>query len=284
MRTLLEVVQDAEERGVAIGHFNFATEEQFWGIANAARKLKIPVVFGVSEGERQYVGLGQAVALVRSLRDEGLEVYLNADHTYDLEKVREAAEAGVDSVIFDGAKLSYEENVLKTKEAVEIVRSVNSEILIEAELGYIGQSSKVLKEVPDEVDLESLPTPEQAREFVEKTGVDMLAPAVGNIHGMFGKAKNPRLQIDLIREIRKVAGIPLVLHGGSGVTDEDFAAAIRAGISLIHISTELRVAWRKGLEDALKDHPDEIAPYKILGDVVEDVEKVVEERIKLFMS
>ncbi len=282
MKTLLEVLYDAEKKHIAIGHFNYSALAQLRAITNVARRLHVPVVLGLSEGERDYVGLKQSVCAVESLRSEGLPVYLNADHTYSLKKVKEAAEAGVDSVIFDGAKLPFKENVAKTREAVDIAKKIRKDILVEGELGYIGQSSKLLQAIPEGIDLQRLTTAAQAEHFVRETGVDILAPAVGNIHGMLGFAKNPRLQIERIREIKQAVKVPLVLHGGSGVTDEDFQAAIRAGISLIHISTEIRVVWRKSLEEILKEQPDEVAPYKLMASIVKDVEKVVEDRVKLF--
>jgi fructose-bisphosphate aldolase, class II len=283
MKNLLDFIREAERNHVALGHFNFSDLAQLNGIIRVVERLRAPIVLGLSEGERDFVGLDFAVAAVRVLREKRkLPIFLNADHTYSLEKIREAVEAGVDSVIFDGAKLSLEENIEKTSEAVKIAKRISRKVLIEGEIGYIGQSSKILDKVPDEVDLEKLPTGLEAKEFVKKTRVDLLAPAVGNIHGMFGKAKNPRLQISLIREIRREAGVPLVLHGGSGVTDEDFVSAIDAGISLIHISTELRVAWRAGLNRELVDQPDEIAPYKVFKSVTGDVERAVEERVRIF--
>lgn len=127
------------------------------------------------------------------------------------------------------------------------------------------------------------PKPEDARRFIVETGVNMLAPAIGNIHGMLKHMPNPHLDIGRIKDIRKSANVPLVLHGGSGISEEDFTAAIDAGISLIHISTELRVAWKKGIEDSLKEKPDEIAPYKILEKSVTNLEKVIEKRMKLFL-
>jgi fructose-bisphosphate aldolase class II len=116
---------------------------------------------------------------------------------------------------------------------------------------------------------------------VKETGVDLLAPAVGNIHGMLKNAPNPRLDIPRIRAIREAAGIPLVLHGGSGISDEDFVSAIDAGVSVIHISTEIRVAWRRGIENAVHE-VESIAPYKLMENVVSAVQDVVQKRLKLF--
>jgi fructose-bisphosphate aldolase class II len=201
-----------------------------------------------------------------------------------LEKIKEAVEAGFDSVHFDGGKLPFEENIKKTKEVVEYVKSVNPEILVEAELGYLGSSSVILREIPKDATIkkEDLTKPEKAARFVKETKVDLLAPAVGNIHGMFKNAPNPSLDIGRIKEIREVSGAPLVLHGGSGIVDDDFLQAINAGISIIHINTELRLAWREGMDKALKENPEEIVPYKLLPIVVEEIRKAAYNRLKLF--
>jgi len=283
MKTLRETIWEAEEKKTAIGHFNISNIEGLRGIFAAARGLGVPVIIGVSEGERDFVGLRQAVALVRSLREEhDYPIYINADHTYTYERVREAVDAGVDSVIFDGAKLPMEENIAVTARCVEYARASNPEILVEAELGYIGTSSKLLDEVPEGVSLDRLTTPEDAKRFVESTGVELFAPSVGNIHGMLKGVSNPSLNAGRIREIRESAGVPLVLHGGSGITDENFREAIAAGVRIIHINTEIRVAYRDAVKKSLEENPDEVAPYRIMKPAVEAVRSVVESRLKLF--
>lgn len=300
---LLNIIKEAEKKKLALGHFNFATIEQLKAIVDSAIKLKLPVVLGLSEGERDFFGIKQAVAIVKSLRQEFvLPIFLNADHTYSLEKVRQAAEAGFDSIVFDAAGLAFEENIAKTKQAVKIAKRANRKILIEGELGYIGKSSQVLKKIPEraQIKADDLPTVEQAKHFVKETKVDLFAPAVGNFHGILltrtdvdlTRTNADRTQIDAdlterlyinrIKEIKEAVKVPLVLHGGSGISNEDFVQAIDAGIAMIHISTELRLAWRRGLEQALAQNPDELAPYKLLKDAVYNMEQVVESRLKLF--
>ncbi len=286
---LFEAIKKAEEKGVAIGHFNIGTLEYLKAIARAARALHLPVIIGVSEGEREYLGIHHVVDFVRSYNEEhsepdGFHLFLNADHTHSIEKIEEAARVGFDAVICDGSKLSFEENITLTSEAVIKSKKINKDILIEGELGYIGSSSEILKEIPAGAATkpEDLTTPEEAEMFVRETGVDLFAPAVGNLHGMFAKGKDPKLDIKLIYEIRDAVKIPLVLHGGSGNSDEDFVSAIKAGVRIIHISTELRVAWRDSLSQSLKEKPDEVAPGKILPEVVKAIEDVVTNRLKLF--
>ncbi|OHA83262.1 MAG: hypothetical protein A2937_03880 [Candidatus Yonathbacteria bacterium RIFCSPLOWO2_01_FULL_47_33b] len=280
--TLRETIRMAEEKGVAVGHFNISDMEGFWGVIKGAKAAGVPVIIGVSEGERDFVGIPQAVALVKTVRDEGYPIYLNADHSYSFERVKEAIDAGFDAVIFDGAKLSFEENARITKQCVEYARSVNPEIIVEAELGYIGSGSKVLDEVPEGVSLENLTTGEESARFVKETGIDLFAPSVGNIHGMLRNAPEPRLNIERIKEVRQAAGVPLVLHGGSGTSDEDFQAAIKAGIGIIHINTEIRVAYHDAVKAYLNENPDETAPYKFMKPAVDAVAAVVEKRMRLF--
>lgn len=286
MKTLKEAIAETGAGKKAIGHFNISDIAALEAIFQSARSLNVPVIIGTSEGEREFIGPQQAAALIESLRQEyDFPIFLNADHTHSLEKIKEAVAAGYDTVLFDGGKLPFEENVRQTKEAVDYVKSQNPEILVEGELGYIGSSSEVLKEIPAGAALkpEDLTTPEQAKEFIERTGVDLLAPAVGNIHGIIVQAGfSEKLDIERIKAIRELVNIPLVLHGGSGLGDEDFRAAIEAGINIIHINTEIRQAWRHGMEEGLKENPEEIAPYKIYPATVEEIKKVVVRRLKIF--
>ena len=285
VKKLIEYVNDAQKSKTAIGHFNISNIEGLWGIFNSARKLNLPVIIGTAEGERDFIGQRQAVALVKSLREEfDYPIFINADHTYSLEKINEAIHAGYDSVIFDGTKLSIEENIAMTKKCVSLVKSFNPDILVEGEIGYIGTSSKIFDEIPEGVDLseDGLTSPELAKRFVEETGVDMLAPAVGNIHGMLRGGVDPGLDCSLIGKIKGAVSVPLVLHGASGNSNEDIAKAIESGISLIHINTELRVAYKNALIRSLQDSPDELAPYKFLRESVKAVSNVVEKKLKLF--
>jgi|SRR3989344_1353284 len=291
MRNLKQVIEEAEKKEIAIGHFNIGTLEYLKAIARAARALHLPVIIGVSEGEREYLGIHHVADFVRSYNEEhaepdGFQLFLNADHTRSLDKIEAAARVGFDAVLFDGSKLSFEENARLTAEAVRKARGIKKDIITEGELGYIGSSSELLKEIPEgaAIKSEDLTTPEEAEMFVRETGVDLFAPAVGNLHGMFEKGKNPKLDIKRIHEIRDAVKVPLVLHGGSGVSDEDFISAIKAGVRIIHISTELRVAWRRELDKTLKEKPDEIAPAKLLPEVVKAIEEVVTNRLKLFNS
>lgn len=285
MKTLREIITEAEKSKVAVGHFNVSELLALKAIFNSARELNLPVIIGVSEGEREFFGTRQIAAAVKSLREEfNYPIFLNADHTHSFEKIKEAVEAGFDAVLFDAGKLPLEENIKQTKEVVEWARKASPNVLIEAELGYIGSGSVILESVPEGAAIEEkdMTNPEDAARFVKETGVDLIGPSVGNIHGMFKNSPNPHLNIEKIKAIREAAGVPLVLHGGSGIRDEEFTQAIDAGISIIHINTELRSAFRKGLEESLGVNPSEIAPYKLLNPAIAEMEKIVANRLKLF--
>jgi len=285
MKPLIEVLTQARRDRVAVGHFNFSDLVALKAVVASARKLNLPVMVGTSEGERDFVGVRQAAALVRSIRDEtGLEIFLNADHTHSLAKAEAAAKAGFDEIIFDGSTLSFEENVAQTKRAVEAIKSINPTIVVEGEVGYIGTSSAILDKIPE--GMGALTTPDEARQFVEGTGIDVLAPAVGNMHGllqsMVSGAVQKHLDIERIAEIAQATGALLTLHGGSGTNDDDFKKSIRAGITIVHVNTEIRLAWRRGVEAALSKDRGEVVPYKILTGAVEAVSEVVEKRLQLF--
>ena len=281
MRELKDYIKEAEKNKVAIGHFNISNIEGLLAVFNAAKSLNVPVIIGVSESERKFIGVKQAVSLVKSLREEyDFPIFINADHTYKVELVKEAIDAGFDMVIYDGANLSFEENVKNTKECVEYAKkNKNKNILVEAELGFIGSGSDIKETIPEGAGVKT--NPAEAERFVKETGVALLAPSVGSIHGLI-KSGNPYIDGALVREIRKVSGVPLVLHGGSGLTDQDFINAINSGISIIHISTELRVAFQRALKLSLQQNPDETTPYKIMKPTVQAMQKIVEARLKLF--
>ncbi len=292
MKTLKEYIKEAKDKGIAIGHFNISNLEMLHGVYNAALKLsrevgyKIPVIVGVSEGEEGFIGKDEIVALVKNIREKDVyPLFLNADHHYSFESVKSIVDLGYDSFVIDGAKLPIEENIALAKKCVDYARELGHReercIMTESELGFIGQSSKLLEKIPEGVSEETMTNPKDAKIFVEETGIDLLAPSVGNIHGMV-KGGNPRLDIGRIKQIKEACGIPLVLHGGSGISDEDFTNAIKAGISIVHISTELRVAYKQALEKEFKDNPNEVAPYKYLSPAVKAVEDVVYNRLKLF--
>lgn len=279
---LKDLLKEASQKPYALGHFNFSTLGILRAIVRACQNLKSPVFVGTSEGEANYVGYKQAVALVVAFREEtGLPVFLNADHHKTFASAKMAIDAGYDSVQIDETALLLEENMGVSKKVVEYAKSVNSDISVEGGLGYIRGSSEIHKE-KIEVKPEDMTTPKEAKRFVFKTGVDRLAIVFGNIHGV-SLVGNPRLDIERLKQIHEaIPDVPLTLHGGSGIRDEDIRATLSHGMSNIHINTEIRVAYTNALRGAFTQNPDETTPYKYLAPAEEAARKIVEEKLRLF--
>ncbi len=257
-------LKKAEKEGWALGQFNISNIETLKAIIQAAEKLKSPVIVGTSEGESKFLGLEKTAALVSSFKKEkGLPVFLNLDHGKTLDYIKKAVKAGYDAVHFDGSKLSFKENIKVTKECVKFVRQKG--IVIEGEVGVIG---------------EELTDAQEAENFLKAAKVDSLAINIGTWHG---EGKKLGIDFNRLKEIKeKVKDTPLVLHGGSGVPDAHIKKAIKLGISKININTELRVAYTKSLKRAVSGK--EVVPYKYMPEVINNIQKVVEGKIKLFGS
>jgi fructose-bisphosphate aldolase, class II len=284
MKTLHEVLGEAQQNKVAVGHFNISDLTGLKAVFESARELRVPVIVGLSEGERAFMGVREAAAVLKALRQQhDYPIFLNADHTHSLASAETAARAGFDSIVFDRSELPFDKNISETKRAVEALKAINPSILIEGEIGEIGTGSEIHEQAPQGL---RLTTPEEARQFAAATSIDILAPAVGNSHGlsrsmMRGEAQK-RLNIDRIAEIAKATGLFMTLHGASGTNDEDLQRAIQAGITEIHINTEVRLAWRRGLETVFTQEPDQIVPYKLLPAAVDAMKRVVSARLLLF--
>lgn len=282
--TLDEILKRAAREGWAIGHFNISNLEQLRAIMEAAKELRAPIMIGLSEGERKAVGLRQAAALAQAFREEyGIPIFLNPDHSHSMESAKSAFDAGFDSVHIDLSKLLYEENLRGTKEVVDYIKSKNPNVSIEGELGYLRGESKIQK-TKIEIKPEDLTKPEEVAKFVEKTGITRFAGAYGNSHGI--SIDEPALDIERIKAVRKALpeNAAMVLHGGSGIPDEQIKEAIKAGIANIHVNTEIRVAFTEALRKSLAENPEETVPYKITPAAVEAVKQKVEEKLKLFGS
>jgi fructose-bisphosphate aldolase class II len=282
--TLNEILIRAAKEGWAVGHFNISNLEQLRAIMEAAKKFKAPIMIGLSEGERKFFGLRQAVAMIQTFREEyDIPVFLNPDHSHSVELAKQAFDAGFNSVHIDLSKLSFEENIRGTREIVNYVKSRNPDVSVEGELGYLQGESKIQKQII-KIRPEDLTMPKQSTEFAEKTGIDRFAGAFGNSHGIF--IDEPALDIERINAVRKALpeNVAMVLHGGSGIPDKEIKEAIKAGISNIHVNTEIRVAYADALRKFLADNPEESTPYKIFPLAIEAVQKKVEEKLKLFGS
>ncbi|OGD23648.1 hypothetical protein A2Z10_03335 [Candidatus Azambacteria bacterium RBG_16_47_10] len=285
-----KLFHDAEAGGYAIGQFNASTADQIKGIIGTAARMRAPVIVATSEGECAFIGARQVVKLCEAYEEEaGIPIILNADHTYkdaekieNLDKIKALLTAGYNSIHFDGSVLSFEDNVRWTKQVVELCKEKDPGISVEGELGFLPGASEV-SEKKVEIKPEYLTDPAQALEFVRATGVDRLAVSVGNSHGI--SFQEDRLDIERIGKIKEAIGdhAVLVLHGGSGIPDEQIRAAIAHGIRKINVNTELRVAFHGALKEVLTTTP-QTTPYKFFPPAIDAVARVVEGKITVFGS
>lgn len=283
---LKEYLSKATRERWSTGHFNASELDQMRAIIEACEEVGSPAIVGTSEGEAKHLGYNEAVALRDIFRKKcNIPIFLNADHHKSAESAKTAINAGYDSVHIDLSALPFEENIKGTKEVVDYAKKINSDISVEGEVGYFVTDSSSVRSEKVEVPKESLATPEVTELFVKETGVDRLAPAVGNFHGI-STSSEKIINIDLISSIRKAVPeeVALVLHGGSGLAEEKFLEAIKAGIANIHINTELRVAFVGELRKKFVDHPDEVAMYKLDQSAIEAMKNVIKEKLKLFGS
>lgn len=287
---LNDYLKQAREGKYAIGHFNFATEDVLKAIVAGAKEAGAPcVMVGTSEGEVGFVGILEAVALVRAVaEDMQFPVFLNADHFKSFEKCKEAIDAGYDSVIIDASKLSNDQNIALTKQVVDYAKEVskfkNLNISVEGELGYLKGSSEVQTKI--EISSADYSKPEEVADFVAQTGVDRMAVVFGNIHGIVTDQEE-KLDIEHFSKIVMASPAPYyVLHGASGLKDEDVVSAIKAGITNVHFNTELRVAYHDKLKEEFADPAvsAETTPYKYLAPAADEVKKLVMAKIRLFMG
>lgn len=281
--TLSELHLKAKNEHWTVPHFNFSSLSQLKGILEGAVAMRAPVVVGTSEGEREFIGLTQAVDLVKSYRKTyDIPIFLNADHSRSFETAKAACDAGYDSIHIDVSKKPFEENMAETKKVVEYVKSTRPEVEVEGELGYLAtESSKIYKE-EIEIPEDSYTKVEQAVEYVRETGIDRFAPAIGNLHGI--AANKPKIRFDLIEKL--TAALPpklvFVLHGGSGIANEDLKHIVQLGFNNVHISTEIRNAYSTALKEYLAQHPDEISPVPYLKAAKDAIVPVVKEKLEIY--
>jgi fructose-bisphosphate aldolase class II len=299
LATLKQVLDKANKGGYAVGAFNINNLEILQAIVRAAAKLKSPVILQTSEGAIEYAGMRYLKCLVaQAAQEHKLPIVLHLDHGRDLATIRQAIAGGYTSVMIDGSHLPFEENIAVTKKVVGWARAKG--VSVEGELGTIGGAE-------DKVSSRNiiLTEPSAAKEFVERTGVDALAIAIGTSHGAYKFAGAAKLDIKRLAQIKKLLKMPLVLHGASGVPDwlvrtaerygaelgkpeglpdEQISAAIKSGINKINTDTDLRLAFDAGVREIIMTRPKDFDPRHILGRARELMQEVVEHRIKLFGS
>ena len=282
------LMQRSRQQHFAVGAFNIDNQETLIAVAQAAQKLNSPVLIEVSHGEVEAMGLENIRDMVDNYRDEyGVEMYLNLDHSPSVEACKRAIDEGYEFIHIDISQANHdastEEIIEQTAEVVEYAKFTGA--LVESEPHYFGGSSNLHK---DEIDYEAIKktfsTPEGASDFIERTGIDTFAAAIGNLHGKYPVPKE--LDLELLRRIHEAVpdGKNISLHGGSGTPLHYFEEASKLGVSKININSDLRYVFRKTLEQVLTDNPDEYAVVKLMPPVYAAVRAVVEEKIQAFGS
>lgn len=279
-RTNSELMTKARAGGYAVGAFNTNNLEITKSIFKAAKDEQAPIILAVSPSAAKYAGIENLVALARiAAQETGVPVSVHLDHGTEFEHLVQAIRAGFSSIMYDGSKHPYEENVRLTAEAVRLGHAAG--ISVEGELGRLVGTEDQITVTEREA---SMTDPDQALDFVERTGIDALAVSIGNAHGWY-KGK-PELHFDRLKAIKDKIGDKalLVLHGASGIPDEDIKTAISLGVTKINIDTETRDAFKRGVAGFMQENPDVIDPRKILKPAMEEMYKIVSGKIRLFES
>jgi fructose-bisphosphate aldolase class II len=273
-------MSQARKGGYAVGAFNSNNLEITKSIFTAAKQEQSPIIFAISPSAAKYAGMENLVAMARIHAEEtGVPVSVHLDHGTELEHIMHAIQAGFSSVMYDGSKLPYEENVRMTKLVAEMGHAIG--VSVEGELGRLVGTEGHISVTEREA---SMTDPEQALDFVERTGIDALAVSIGNAHGWY-KGK-PQLDFKRLEAIKNRIGdrALLVLHGASGIPDEDIRTAVSLGVTKINIDTEIRDAFKRGIAGFMQANPDVFDPRKLLKPAMEEMNKIVSGKIKLFGS
>ncbi len=268
----------ADRGGYAVGAFNANNMEIVQAIIRAAELERSPVIMQASQGAINYAGLEFISGMVKiAAESSSVPVALHLDHGTDFVQVVKCIRSGFSSVMYDGSKLPLEENIAMTKKVLEIARPI--EVSVEAELGKIGGTEDDIHVSEKEA---MYTDPEEARYFVEQTGVESLAIAIGTAHGQY--KGEPQLDFDRLAQIKSVVKIPIVLHGSSGVPDESLRKAIKLGVCKVNIDTNIREALVWTMRKVMAENPAEIDPRKILGPAREAVVEIIREKTRVFGS
>ena len=278
--TTKEMLKEAQKGRYGIGAFNANNMEIIQAIIETAEEEKAPVILQASQGAIKYAELDMIVAMVKTVAEKAnIPVALHLDHGTDYYQNIKCLRAGFTSLMYDGSKLPFNENVDMTKKVVEMAHACG--IPVEAELGQIGKMGDSDEPgVALEKVKESMAVPEEALKFVELTEIDFLAAAVGTIHGC--RTPFAKLDISRIERIRELTGVPLVLHGASGANDEEIKKGIAAGICKINIDTRIRMKFTEKMREIIKTNPEEIDPRKILGPAKDAAKEIIRDRIRVF--
>ncbi len=280
------LMQRSRAQHFAVGAFNIDNQETLIAIAQAAQKLNAPVLVEVSDGEVKALGLDNIRDMVDNYKAQyGVEMYINLDHSPTVEDCKRAIDVGFEFIHIDISQANHdattEDIIEKTKEIVEYAKFTGA--LVESEPHYFGGSSNVHTETIDYEEIKkTFSTPEATKSFVEATGIDTFAAAVGNLHGRYPVPK--KLDLELLQRIRNAVDCQISLHGGSGTPLHYFEEAAKIGVSKININSDMRFAFRTELEKVLAANPDEYAVVKLMPQVYKAVQTVAEDKIHAFGS
>jgi fructose-bisphosphate aldolase class II len=280
------LMQRSRQQHFAVGAFNIDNQDTIIAICRAAQKLNSPVLMEVTNDEIAAMGADNVRDLIDNYKREyGIEVYVNLDHSPTVEAAKRGIDAGFEFIHIDVSQSNHEasdeEIIAATREVVEYAKFTGA--LVESEPHYFGGSSNLHTENIDYEEIKkTFSTPEGAKAFVDATGIDTFAAAVGNLHGKYPVPKE--LDIELLQRVRDAIDCQISLHGGSDTPGHFFVEAAKIGVSKVNVNSDLRYAFRKGLEKVLADNPDQYAVVKIMEPVRESIQAVVEEKIQSFGS
>ncbi len=274
MKDLLAV---ADKNEFAVPAFNIGSDAILKGVVECANEQNAPVILAFHPTELDYVGDSFIAMALEEAHKSKVPMVIHLDHGGTFEDVLRAIRCGFTSVMIDASLVSYEENVAITQKVVEVAKASN--VSVEAELGTIGQTGDSFESGASEV---IYTDPAQAKDFVDRTGIDSLAVAIGTAHGIYPKGKKPELKLDLLKTIRDTVSVPLVLHGGSSNPDDEIAESVRIGISKINISSDTKHVFYQKCRQVLEEHPDWREPNAIYPPCIETMKEVVVQKMKLF--
>jgi len=276
LMNMKELLSVAQENGFAVPAFNTSSNMILKGVMEACNEKQAPVIIAIHPDELSFV----EDSFIASVKEEAMKahvpVVIHFDHGGTFEQILRAIRCGFTSVMIDASTLSFEENIAITKKVVEVAHPLN--VSVEAELGTIGTTGN------GEAGTDKIiyTDPQTAKEFVDKTGVDTLAIAIGTSHGIYPKNMKPKLRLDLLKTIREIVEIPLVLHGGSANSDDEIAQSVKLGISKINISSDIKDAFYKKCREILKEDSDAREPNAIYPPCIESMKEVIYHKINLF--
>lgn len=277
LMNMKELLAVADKNEFAVPAFNIGSESILKGVVEGANEKDAPVILAIHPTELEFLGDSFIKTCIEEAHKSPVPMVIHLDHGGKFEEILRAIRCGFTSVMIDASHMSYEDNIAITKKVVEVAHPLN--VSVEAELGTIGTTGESYEGGADDI---IYTDPAQAKDFIEKTGIDTLAVAIGTAHGIYPKDKKPELKLDLLKTIRDTVDIPLVLHGGSSNPDEEIAQSVKIGISKINISSDIKFAFYKKCREVLSENPGWIEPNAIYPPCIKTMREVVEFKMQLF--